>query len=72
MTLLNREQIPTDEFNIGSSCDASGFIRGDKERRSLSENVHEIKNLPVLLYNKQTLMTLQKDDLLRGKCLWGE
>lgn len=62
---INRERIPTDEFDIESSCDASGFIKGDKERWSLSENVHEIKNLPVILYNKQTLMTLQKDELLR-------
>lgn len=62
---LNRERIPTDEFDIESSCDASGFIKGDKERWNLSENVHEIKNLPVILYNKQTLMTLQKDELLR-------
>lgn len=58
---FNRERIPTDEFDIESSCDASGFIKGDKERWSLSENVHEIKNLPVILYSKQTLMTLQKD-----------
>lgn len=62
---FNRERIPTDEFDIESSCDASGFIKGDKERWSLSENVHEIKNLPVILYHKQTLMTLQKDELLR-------
>ena len=62
---LNRERLPTDEFEIESSCDASGFIKGDKERWSLSENVHEIKNLPIILYNKQTLMTLQKDELLR-------
>jgi hypothetical protein len=62
---LNRERIPSNEFDIENSCDASGFIKGDKERWSLSENVHEIKNLPVILYNKQTLMTLQKDDLLR-------
>lgn len=62
---LNRERIPTEEFDIESSCDASGFIKGDKERWSLSENVHEIKNLPVILYNKQMLMTLQKDELLK-------
>ncbi|SFR01124.1 hypothetical protein SAMN04487773_1055 [Enterobacter sp. kpr-6] len=62
---LNRERIPTDQFDIESSCDASGFIKGDKERWSLSGNIHEIKNLPVILYNKQTLMTVQKDDVLR-------
>lgn len=64
-TWLNHERIPTGEFYIESSCDAFGFIKGDKERWSLSENVHEIKNLPVILYNKQTLMTLPKDELLR-------
>lgn len=62
---LNRERVPTEEFDIESCCDASGFIKGDKERWSLSENVHEIKNLPVILYNKQTLMTLRKDELLK-------
>lgn len=62
---LNRERIPTEEFEIESGCDASGFIKGNKERWSLSENVHEIKNLPVILYSKQTLMTLQEDELLR-------
>jgi hypothetical protein len=62
---LNHERIPINEFEIESSCDASGFIEGDKERWSLSENVHEIKNLPVILYSKQSLMTLQKDDLLK-------
>ncbi|WP_259052460.1 hypothetical protein [Klebsiella sp. BIGb0407] len=60
---LNRKRIPTEEFEIESGCDASGFIKGDKERWSLSENIHEIKNLPVILYNKQTLMALQKDGL---------
>lgn len=62
---LNRKRIPTDEFDIESSCDASGFTKGGKERWSLSENVHEIKNLPVILHSKQTLMTLQKDELLK-------
>ncbi|MDC9623703.1 hypothetical protein PSI22_19210 [Xenorhabdus sp. XENO-7] len=62
---LNRERIPTNEFEIESSCDASGFIKGDKERWSLSENVHEIKNLPVILHDKQTLESSQKDGLLK-------
>ena len=65
ITYLNREPITGDEFNIESSCDASGFIKGDKTRWSLGENVHEIKNLPVILYNKQTLMTLPRDELLK-------
>ncbi|CAI1685051.1 Uncharacterised protein [Serratia fonticola] len=62
---INRERIPTDEFDIESSCDASGCIKGDKERWSLSENIHEIKNLPVVLSSKQTLVTLQRDGLLK-------
>ncbi|WP_380179658.1 hypothetical protein [Kalamiella sp. sgz302252] len=62
---FNRERIATDEFEIENSCDAAGFIKGDSQRWSLSENIHEIKNLPVILYNKQTLMTPQKDELLR-------
>jgi Sec-independent protein translocase protein TatA len=62
---FNRERFPTDEFDIESSCDASGFIKGDKERWSISGDVHEIKNLPVILYSKQTLMTSSKDGLLK-------
>lgn len=62
---LNRERTPTDEFDIETRCDASGFIKGEKERWSLSENIHEIKNLPVILSSKQTLMTLQRDSLLK-------
>ncbi|EIU6605212.1 TPA: hypothetical protein ACHKGH_001310 [Salmonella enterica subsp. enterica serovar Gallinarum] len=62
---LNRERVLTDEFEIESGCEASGFIKGDKERWSISGDVHEIKNLPVILYRKQTLMTSPKDGLLK-------
>ncbi|EAN7978661.1 hypothetical protein EOH02_22985, partial [Salmonella enterica] len=62
---LNRERVLTDEFEIESGCEASGFIKGDKERWSISGDVHEIKNLPVILYSKQTLMTSPKDGLLK-------
>lgn len=62
---LNRERVLTDEFEIESGCEASGFIKGDKERWSISGDVHEIKNLPVILYSKQTLMTSSKDGLLK-------
>lgn len=64
-TYFNRERFPTDQFDIESSCDASGFIKGDKERWSISGDVQQIKNLPVTLYSKQTLMTLSKDGLLK-------
>jgi len=64
-TYINRERFPTDEFDIESSCDASGFIKGDKERWSISGDVQQIKNLPVILYSKQTLMTSSKDGLLK-------
>lgn len=64
-TYFNRERFPTNEFDIEGSCDASGFIKGDKERWSISGDVHEIKNLPVILYSKQTLMTSAKDGLLK-------
>ncbi|MFK3695853.1 hypothetical protein [Serratia bockelmannii] len=64
-TYFNRERFPTDEFDIESSCDASGFIKGDKERWSISGDVQQIKNLPVILYSKQTLMTSAKDGLLK-------
>lgn len=62
---FNRERFPTDEFDIESSCDASGFIKGDKESWSISGDVQEIRNLPVILYSKQTLMTSPKDGLLK-------
>ena len=61
---INRERIPTKAFEIETSCNASGFIKGDKDRWSLSENIQEIKNLPIILDNKHTLSTLRKDDLL--------
>ena len=64
-TYFNRERFPTDEFDIESSCDASGFIKGDKERWSISGDVQQIKNLPVIPYSKQTLMTSAKDGLLK-------
>ncbi|EFB9747110.1 hypothetical protein KEQ76_06500 [Escherichia coli] len=64
-TYFNRERFPTDEFDIESSCDASGFIKGDKERWSISGDVQQIKNLPVILYSKQTLMTSSKGGLLK-------
>ncbi|MBJ2785964.1 hypothetical protein JGA72_23520, partial [Salmonella enterica subsp. enterica serovar Newport] len=64
-TYFNRERFPTDEFDIESSCDASGFIKGDKERWSISGDVQQIKNLPVILYSKQTLTTSSKDGLLK-------
>ncbi|EHP1154244.1 hypothetical protein ACETRU_002201, partial [Salmonella enterica subsp. enterica serovar Derby] len=44
---------------------ASGFIKGDKERWSISGDVQQIKNLPVILYSKQTLTTSSKDGLLK-------
>lgn len=62
---LNRERVLTDEFEIESGCEASGFNKGDKERWSISGDVHEIKNLPVILYSKQTLITSPKDGLLK-------
>ncbi|CAD6032608.1 Uncharacterised protein [Escherichia coli] len=64
-TYFNRERFPTDELDIESSCDASGFIKGDKERWSISGDIQQIKNLPVILYSKQTLMTSPKDGLLK-------
>ncbi|WP_350313967.1 hypothetical protein OHJ28_17835 [Dickeya fangzhongdai] len=65
---FNRERIPTKEFVIESSCDASGFTKGDNERWSISGDIHEIKNLPVILYNKQTLSAhLDKKNILFNK-----
>ena len=64
---FNRERIPTDEFDIETRCDASGFAKGDKERWSISGDIHEIKNLPVILYNKQVMVTSSKESLLNKK-----
>ncbi|MDU1572814.1 MAG: hypothetical protein E6868_06130 [Pantoea sp.] len=61
---FNRERIPTEEFDIETSCSASGFIKGDEERWSISGDIHEVKNLPVILYNKQVLIDSAKDKLL--------
>lgn len=61
---FNRERIPTEEFEIETSCNASGFIKGDEERWSISGDIHEVKNLPVILYTKQVLIDFAKDKLL--------
>ncbi|MGC0732536.1 hypothetical protein ACPL22_03060, partial [Escherichia coli] len=39
---FNRERVLTDEFEIESGCEASGFIKGDKERWSISDPTHVI------------------------------
>lgn len=61
---FNREQTPSGEFDIESHCDASGFIKGDEQRWSISEDIHQIKNLPVILCDKQTLIAPGKEGLL--------
>ncbi|QFH72050.1 hypothetical protein FR762_21065 [Enterobacter sp. E76] len=61
---FNREQTLSHEFDIESHCDASGFIKGDEQRWSISEDIHQIKNLPVILYDKQTLIASGKEGLL--------
>lgn len=52
---LNRKGIPTKKFEISSGCDISGFAKGRDERWSISGDIHEIKNLPVILLNKHVL-----------------
>lgn len=52
---FNRERIPTSEFYIDSTCEASGFVKNSEERYSISGDIHEIKQLPVILYNKQVV-----------------
>ncbi|MGG6114464.1 hypothetical protein ACQSFK_16050 [Salmonella enterica] len=52
---LNRKGRPTNEFEISSGCDISGFAKGKDERWSISGDIHEVKNLPVILLNKQVL-----------------
>ncbi|HGJ4328650.1 TPA: hypothetical protein ACJGNR_005011, partial [Salmonella enterica subsp. diarizonae serovar 61:z52:z53] len=52
---LNRKGKPTNKFEINSGCDISGFSKGRDERWSISGDIHEVKNLPVILLNKQIL-----------------
>lgn len=52
---FNRKRIPTKEFDIETGCQASGFIKGNDDRYSISGDIHEVKNLPVVLIDKQSL-----------------
>jgi hypothetical protein len=50
---FNRERTPTDRFSIETSCEASGFKQGVNEHYSISDGLHDIKNLPVILIDKE-------------------
>ncbi len=72
MAYFNRKRIPTKEFNIEHGCDASGFVNGQNERYSISGDIHEVKNIPVVLIGKQTLAAhLGKNKSLFKKSILG-
>lgn len=67
---FNREHTPTKYFNIESVCMASGYRKGDKEHYSISEYIHEIKNIPVIASDRQILIGYDDNntDILNDKC----
>ncbi len=62
---FSRELTPADDFDIETGCSASGIRFGDAQHWSLSENIHDIKNLPVVIDTRQTLEFLPQDGLLQ-------
>lgn len=53
--ILNEERKPTDRFRVETDCYASGFIEGKNDTYSISDNIHVIKNLPLMLMKSQDL-----------------
>ncbi len=61
---FSRELTPADDFDIETECAAFGVTYADPQHWSLSENIHEIKNLPVIADTRQYLEFLPQDALL--------
>lgn len=62
---FSRELAPADDFDIETECSAFGIRFDSAQHWSLSENIHDIKNLPVVIDNRQALEFLPQDGLLQ-------
>jgi hypothetical protein len=63
---FNRERTPTEYFDIETICTANGYIKGDQEYYNISRNIHEVKNVPVVVSDRQVLASYgsEKNTLL--------
>ncbi|TKI08887.1 hypothetical protein [Martelella alba] len=54
---FNRERIPTRYFDIEVASTANGYKRADREHYSISGDIHCIKNVPVVISDRQALVS---------------
>ncbi|HEY0211226.1 hypothetical protein [Acerihabitans sp.] len=66
---LNRKRVPTRRFDIEADYTANGYKINDKEHYSISGDIHTIKNVPVVVSNRQVMASYgyEKDNLLNRK-----
>lgn len=62
---FSRELTPADDFDIETECSAFGIRFDSSQHWSLSENIHDIKNLPVVIDSRHSLEFLPQDGLLQ-------
>lgn len=55
MEMFSRPRKPTDLFDVETYYSASGYLKGNNQKYSISHGLHGIKNLPVVLYKKATV-----------------
>ncbi|WP_413722182.1 hypothetical protein [Sodalis sp. RH23] len=65
-TYSNRERIPTKRFDIEVNYSANGYKNNDKEHYSISGDIHTIKNVPVVVSDRQVLASYgyENDNLM--------
>lgn len=66
---FNRERIPTRRFDIEADYTANGYRRNDKEHYSISGDIHTIKNVPVVVSDRQVMASYgyEKNNLFNRK-----
>lgn len=65
---FNRKRIPTRRFDIEVACTANGYKNNDKEPYSISGDIHTIKNVPIMVSDRQILASYgyEKDNLINS------
>ncbi len=63
---FNRERIPTKRFDIEVACTANGYKTQDREPYSISGDIHTIKNVPIMISDRQILASYgdEKNNLM--------
>ncbi|NDL61184.1 hypothetical protein [Acerihabitans arboris] len=66
---FNRERIPTKHFDIEADYTANGYKNKDKEHYSISGDIHTIKNVPVVVSDRQVVASYgyEKSNLMNRK-----